>query len=304
MCPECEKLRLEKEKTYREEHGLEEGGGAFTSDSYPYIVKQGEEWVCSECGLLLTEDDLEKLTAEDKRNAEKYVKARNEYIATHKMELYEQWVRDMESIPLEIRQLGEQMADAERQHDLRAGNAKRERAELLRRRPRVHRTEVPNVYVIKKIKIPHPVLAGKTLCIQNASIYIDQDKNRTYVRVNYTADEIDKIGGAGVYDHCYEIHNDHGVLLPIPESVRRTIRGLPRSGRNTDADLSAINLLLFDNEPRTCTEIDRACGWPHSTAKRLVDKRPDLFQVDDGKRRSGKPRRVTLRKKSTSTDQV
>ena len=169
-CPECEKRRRELEKDYLDAHGLE--SALLEWESYSPILEKDGEYVCSECGLVIEPDrDLEQLSEEDLRNATKHVGDRKKYIESNKAELFEQWKKEWDNIPLEIRQLGEQMADAERQYDLRAENAKRERAELLRKRPKVHRTEMPNVYVIDEITIPHPVLAGKTLCIQNDFIY-------------------------------------------------------------------------------------------------------------------------------------
>lgn len=301
-CPECEKRRRAWEQDYLDTHGLE--SELFEGESYSPIFEQDGKYVCSECGLEYPAQDFDEITIVDLLNSIKYVENRNDFIEIYRAELCDRANEYLESIPLPERQLSQQLLDAEREYDQCAENAKRDRAKLPRERPKVHTTSVPNVCVIKEITIPHPVLAGKTRCIQNAFIYIDPDNNRAYVKVNYTADEIDKIDGAGVYDHCYEIRNDSGVLLPIPESVRKTIRVLSSGGRNADIDLSTIDALLSDKKPRTYAEIDRACGWPHSTAKRLVDKRPDLFQVDNDKRRSGKPRRVTLRTESIPSDQV
>jgi hypothetical protein len=317
-CPECEKERERAEDKYLDEHGLESGLFAWTNYS-PLTEQDAEdgelvrgELVCSVCGLILRDGDLEKLTAEDKLAARVEVNDRraseSEYVATHRAEFVAEWVEEMGRIPPHERQFLMQTAAASRERAIRADDARLERAKHYRGKAIIHAETA--TYQILRLEIPHPTKPGRMLAIEDAIIYINPYNNQASVLVHYTKAEIEK---AGIYSWCDEGKMlDPANLLKIPQKdsslnpgvliegisrpgvwihldnqTRRAqldkITNIPHSrGRDQLADLNALHAILPNGMRLTYTAIRKALKWPDKRAQRLVKAHPGEFLVSGG----------------------
>jgi len=317
-CPECEKARERAEDKYLDEHGLESGLFAWTNYS-PLTEQDAEdgelvrrELVCSVCGFILRDGELEKLTAEDKLAAMVEVNDRraseSEYAATHQAELIAEWIEEMGRIPPHERQFLMQTAAASSERAIRADDARLERAKHYHGKAIIHADTA--VYRIPRLEIPHPTKPGRMLAIEDAIIYINPYNNQASVRVHCTKTEIEK---AGICLWCDEgkmpdsanllkiLRKDSslnpgvliegfsrpGVWIPVDKHTRQAqldkIVNIPHSRcRDQSEDLTALHALLSDGKRTTYTEIRRALKWPDKRAQRLVEAHPAEFLVSGG----------------------
>jgi len=165
--------------------------------------------------------------------------------------------------------------------------------------------ENPAVYKVEPFAIPHPIWKDSQLLYGEMQdwvrVYVNPNNNQAWIKVSSSSRDVKD---AGIYKQVYD-DKKGGCWIQIPRDIHEHLSDngwLPDcGGRREFQDIDRITALLYDGNPRSYAQIDRDLGWPNCTAKRLVEKNSDLFEVFGGGRQ-GKKTQVKLKSLSIKCD--